>query len=267
MDQEPATSRLEAEDAAPADPRSGLLIVNADDWGRDRETTDRALDCIRHGAVSSVSAMAFMADSERAAGIARERRIDVGLHINFTEPFSAPRTPEPLAFHQERLSRFLLRSRFAEVVFHPGLSRSFEYVMAAQREEFMRLYGRAAGRLDGHHHMHLCSNVLLAGLLPRGTVVRRNFSFQPGEKSLANRLYRRVVDHTLARRHRLTDFFFSLRPLAPRERLQRIFNLSRRFIVELEAHPSEPSEYAFLAGDGIRKLCAGSAVAPYFGVR
>src|SRR5437667_2173554 len=34
--------------------RAGLLIVNADDWGRDLYTTQRILDCTARGAVSSV---------------------------------------------------------------------------------------------------------------------------------------------------------------------------------------------------------------------
>src|SRR5580704_8891452 len=66
--------------------REGLLILNADDWGRDRETTERIFDCVRRGTVSSVSAMVFMQDSERAAGIAREANVDAGLHMNFTTP-------------------------------------------------------------------------------------------------------------------------------------------------------------------------------------
>src|SRR5438445_7602395 len=65
----------------------GVLIINADDWGRECETTDRILDCICCGAVSSVSGMVFMEDSERAACIAREKGVDVGLHLNFTTPF------------------------------------------------------------------------------------------------------------------------------------------------------------------------------------
>ena len=52
------------------------------------------------------------------------------------------------------------------------------YVVKAQLEEFERLYGRAPNRIDGHHHAHLCANVVLAGLLPAGTIVRRNFSFR-----------------------------------------------------------------------------------------
>jgi predicted glycoside hydrolase/deacetylase ChbG (UPF0249 family) len=156
--------------------------------------------------------MVFMEDSERAAAMALGRGIDAGLHLNFTTPFSAPNCPARLVQRQRELAAYLRHHRFAMVVYHPGLSRSFQYVIAAQLEEFGRLYGGAPGRLDGHHHMHLCANVLLGRLLPPGTIVRRNFSFQPGEKSFGNRLYRKVVDHMLARRHRLADFFFRCRP-------------------------------------------------------
>jgi hypothetical protein len=96
--------------------------------------------------------------------------------------------------------------------------------------------------------MHLCANVLLARLLPRGTMVRRSFSFQVGEKSLGNVVYRRLVDRVLARRHCLVDFFFSLAPLAPSSRLQRIVELARRFVVEVETHPADSDEYQFLSG-------------------
>lgn len=244
--------------------RTHGLIVNADDWGLNRETTDRTLDCFRCGAVSSVSAMVFMKDSERAAGIACEHRIDAGLHLNFTSSFLASRASSQLTAHQDRLSEYLLRNRFSQAMFHPGLVRSFEYVLSAQRDEFIRLYGREPERLDGHHHMHLCANVLFGGLLPPGTVVRRSFSFQPGEKSFVNRRYRQTIDWVLGRRHRLTDFFFSIQPLGTLDRLRRIFNLSRQYVVEMETHPQVPAEYEFLSGDGIRHIARDSAIAPRF---
>ncbi len=227
----------------------GLLIVNADDWGRDARTTERILDCAKRGAVSSVSAMVFMEDSERAAAMAQTGGIEAGLHLNLTTPFSAPECPVRLVERQREVARYLLRHRLAQVVPHPGLGRSFEYVVAAQLDEFRRLYGADPDRVDGHHHMHLCANVLLQGLLPPGTLVRRNFSFRPGEKNLCNRLYRRFVDGLLARRHRLVDFVFSLVPLEPAGRLQRIFSLARQFVVEVETHPVHPEEYRFLGGE------------------
>jgi predicted glycoside hydrolase/deacetylase ChbG (UPF0249 family) len=225
---------------------AGLLIVNADDWGRTTETTDRIAECVRQGTVTSVSAMVFMEDSERAAAMARARGIEAGLHLNLTTPLSGAKRPGRLLEHQQALAQCLRRHRLAQVLFHPRLVGSFEYVVAAQLDEFRRLYGAQADRVDGHHHMHLCANVLLQRLLPAGTLVRRNFSFQASEKSAWNRWYRRLIDGVLARRHRVVDFFFALSPLEPWSRLQSIFALAGRFSVEIETHPIEPDEYRFL---------------------
>jgi predicted glycoside hydrolase/deacetylase ChbG (UPF0249 family) len=243
---------------------AGLLVVNADDWGRNYETTARTLECARHGTISSVSAMVFMQGSERAAGIARARGIDAGLHLNFTTPFSASCAPTRLSEHQHRLSNYLSWQRLSQCVFHPGLAASFEYVVKAQLEEFSRLYGRKADRIDGHHHMHLCANVLFGGLLPAGTIVRRNFSFAPGEKSWGNRFYREIVDRVLARKHPLVDYFFSLLPLDPSSRLDRMFSLARRSVVELETHPINSEEYRFLTGREFRRLVEDLQVAPRY---
>jgi predicted glycoside hydrolase/deacetylase ChbG (UPF0249 family) len=226
--------------------QTGALIINADDWGRNRDTTNRTLECVRNGTVSSVSAMVFMDDSQRAASTAVGGGIDAGLHLNFTTHFSAPGAAPALIEHQQRLCGYLRWHRLAQIMFHPGLVRSFEYVVLSQIDEFHRLYGRAPDRLDGHHHMHLCANVLIGRLLPAGTIVRRNFSFRPGEKSFGNRLYRKVVDGALARRHRLTDFFFALPPIEPESRLQSIFSLARQSVVEMETHPINAEEYRFL---------------------
>lgn len=243
---------------------SGLLIVNADDWGRDRETTDRTLDCIYARTLSSVSAMVFMEDSERAAAIALEHDVDAGLHLNFTNAFTGKFVNPKLAEHQDRIRRHLRRHRLAPLLFHPGLVKSFEYVVAAQREEFLRLYGAEPGRIDGHHHMHLCANMLRAKLLPEGILVRRNFSFQPGEKSFLNRLYRSRIDRGLALRHRLTDFFYSLPPLQPASRLQKIFSLADKFVVEVETHPVNPEEHKFLTGGEMLRHAGNRVIAPRY---
>lgn len=243
---------------------SGILIVNADDWGRDQENTDRTFECIRSGGVSSVSAMVFMEDSERAAVMAREHEIDAGLHLNLTTSLSSGDCPAALREHQQRLARYLWPKRLKQVMFHPGLIKSFEYVVRAQLEEYRRLYGVAPVRIDGHHHMHLCSNVLLGRLLPGGTIVRRNFSFGPGEKSWFNRSYRQAVDRILASRHRLTDFFFALPPLEPVTRLQQIVFVARQSVVELETHPIAHDEYRFLSEGGLFRLAGDTPIGRRF---
>jgi glycosyltransferase involved in cell wall biosynthesis len=243
---------------------SGRLIVNADDWGRDQATTDRIFECTELRTVSAVSAMMFMDDSERAAAIARKSGIDAGLHLNFTEPFSVLNCPELLLERQRELSRHLLRHPMARIFYYSSLADSFKYVVDAQLDEYRRLYGQDPQRIDGHHHLHLCTNVLLDELLPEGTLARRNFSFLPGEKSLVNRLYRKMIDRRLARRHRLVDGLYNLSPLEPAGRLRRIFSLARNSVVELEAHPANPEEYQFLTSGGMLRLLGDLTISPDF---
>ncbi len=237
------------------------VIVNADDWGRDCLTTDRAHDCLRAGTVSSVSAMVFMADSERAAELANERNIDAGLHLNFTMPYSTQSCPPRLKEHQHEIARTLTAHRFAAALYQPRLTASFEYVVQAQLEEYERLYGAPPARIDGHDHRHLCANVLCQELLPHGCIVRRNLTFNSGEKILLNRLYRRAQDQRLARRHRLADYFYDLHPVKPAARLQKIFALGARFTVEIETHPIRDEEYRFLMDGEIRQFADEAQVA------
>lgn len=243
----------------------GCLIINADDWGRDVQTTDRILDCFKCHAVSSASGMVFMEDSERAASIAKQQGCDIGLHLNLSAPFSGSNVPDRLASHHEKIRRYLGAHPLARLVYHPGLVNSFEYVFAWQLEEFSRLYGNTPDRVDGHHHMHLSANVLLKRLLPSGTIVRRHFSYEPGEKVIRNSIFRLYSRVALSERYRVTDFFFSLPPLVPATRMQRIFGLSEQFVVELETHPINLAEYQFLTGGDLLRWTRNRLPARNFG--
>lgn len=189
--------------------------------------------------------MVFTEDAERAAELARQHGVDTGLHLNLTMPFTAQNCPARLQNAQEKLGHFLRSFRLAQVVYRPGLAVAFEYVVKMQLEEYERLYGAAARRVDGHQHMHLCANVISQRLLPVGTVVRRNFTFESGEKGYFNRLYRRWQDWRLGRLHPMTEYFFDLLPLVP-ERLHKILELARRHDVEVEAHVIFDDQYRFL---------------------
>lgn len=236
----------EASPCAAMEPPRSTIIVNADDWGEQALKTDRIHACVLAGAVSSTSAMVFMEDAERAAEVARRDHIDAGLHLNFTLRFSARGTPARLLERQDRVRRFLQSHPYAPVLYHPGLRASFEYLVKAQLEEYERLYGHAPRRVDGHHHMHLCANVLYGKLLPAGAMVRRNFTFRRGEKGFLNRAWRKWCDRQLARRYRLADYFFNLAPVRPISRLERIFALGADANVEIETHPINDDEYSFL---------------------
>jgi predicted glycoside hydrolase/deacetylase ChbG (UPF0249 family) len=241
-----------------------MLIINADDWGRSRAETDNALACHREARVTSATAMVFMEDSERAADLAKSNHVDIGLHVNLTERFVANNVPARLRENQEAIARFLKRSKYALLFYSPALRHQFRYLYQTQVDEFVRLYGTPPSHIDGHQHMHLCSNMLVDAIIPAGEKVRRSFSFWPGEKSIINRAYRRCVDAWLGRRYRLTDFFFSLSQCLKTDRLSRVRELARVANVELMTHPFEAGEYAFLMSDRYVEITRGLEKGSYW---
>ena len=239
-----------------------MLIVNADDLGRCKAATDAVTSCYANGRVTSASAMVFMENSERAAA-ALGGGLDVGLHVNFSEQFSAKLVPDLVRLEHDRIRRFLGVNRYALLMFNPLLVRQFELVFAAQLAEFVRLYGREPSHFDGHQHLHLATNMLVQRILPLGAKVRRSFSFRHGEKSFVNRWYRSAVDRSLKRRHRVTDYFYSLSDYLTPDRLQPVIALAEQSDVELMVHPQRPTEYAFLMSDAYFEALSHVRLAGY----
>lgn len=226
-----------------------MLIINADDWGRSVAETDAALRCFEERRITRASAMVYMSDSERAAQVAGENALNIGLHLNFSERFSGSRKPAKLEGYHERIVKFLKGNKYAQLLYNPFLTDAFAYSFRNQWDEFVRLYGKTPAHIDGHHHMHLCANVLLSRLLPSGIRVRRNFSFWPGEKSWLNRTYRHAIDRRLSSDHVLTDYFFDLTTCLEQKRVDRVVRLARSNSVELMTHPIARRETEYLLSD------------------
>ena len=234
-----------------------MMIVNADDWGRSPAETDASLACFKAGRITSVCAMVFMSDSARAADLAKEAHLDVGLHLNFSQEFTGNCQNGMLRKYHDRLIRFTSRSKYARVVYNPGLRREFRYVYQAQVEEYLRLYGRKPSHINGHWHLHLCMNVLLGRIIPEQEKVRRNFSFEPGERNLINRTYRGLINLILERRYRTTRYFFDLSQCLEADRMVSVAELARDETVELMTHPVREAEYSYLTGEEYLKLLGG----------
>jgi predicted glycoside hydrolase/deacetylase ChbG (UPF0249 family) len=231
-----------------------MLIINADDYGRTRVDTDVTLNCFKQKRITSATAMVFMEDSVRAAELARDASVDLGLHLNLSQRFTGEVKPGPLREYHDRIVSFMTSTKYSRCLYNPALRRQFRYIYEAQFEEFTRLYGRHPSHIDGHHHTHLCTNMLLDGIIPPECKVRRSFSFWPGEKGAVNRLYRRLVDSSLSKRYKLTDFFFSLSQCLRHNRLPRVFELSKGSVVELMTHPAEQVETAYLLSDAYSRI-------------
>jgi predicted glycoside hydrolase/deacetylase ChbG (UPF0249 family) len=197
-----------------------------------------------------------MEDSQRAAELAKKHNIDVGLHINFTQKLTQQNSVRLLCDYHTRIARFLTKNKYNFLIYNPALRKQFEYVFQLQLAEFERLYGFLPSHIDGHHHMHLCTNMVIDAVIPTGQKVRRNPHFGRGEKSIPNRLYRMVIDKWLARRYLIADYFFSLEERINNGRLPSALALANTSIVEFETHPELESEYEWLMGNACARAIA-----------
>ncbi|HEX3800835.1 MAG TPA: ChbG/HpnK family deacetylase [Verrucomicrobiae bacterium] len=240
----------------------GLLIINADDWGGWRKATDAALACFRAGRITSVTAMMFMADTERAAELAKAANLSVGLHVNLNQRFDG-KVSAAVNENHEKVVRFLVKNKYAQLLYNPWLRQNFRHDFEAQLEEFRRLYGQEPSHIDGHQHKHLCLNMLLDRIIPAGKKVRRNFSFWPGEKSGLNRSYRAWVDRKLAKDHTITDYFFSLEQCLQNKRVGRVVDLAKSGKVELMTHPEKSPELDWLMSEDFLTSTRGLKLVDY----
>jgi predicted glycoside hydrolase/deacetylase ChbG (UPF0249 family) len=233
-----------------------MLIINADDFGENKLCTDRIISCFKKRTVTSASAMVFTEDSGRSAELALDHKVDVGLHLNFSLKFSGNGKLDELCERQARIANFLTKTKYHVLIYNPALMNHFKYVFKAQYEEFIRLYGKEPSHINGHRHFHLCMNMMIGGIIPGGSKIRRNFTFQRGEKNVFNRLYRRIMDRVIMRKYIITDHFFDIFPITTK-RVSQIVNYARSEVVELMVHPKREGEYAYLMSDEFWQLIQG----------
>jgi predicted glycoside hydrolase/deacetylase ChbG (UPF0249 family) len=229
---------------------AGLLIVNADDLGLDIPTTDAILATHARGAVTSATALVWMSDSERAAGLAIRSGCPTGLHLNLIEPYTAAAVPERAREDQARLCAHFAERGSRALLYDPRIRDLLRRCVRDQLDAFVALYGTLPTHWDGHRHKHLSLNVLLEPGPLASLPARRSFSYVPGEKPLANRLLREGVSWMARWRFGGPRYFHSIRDLAPElggRGLESALARAQGAAVEVMVHPGEPDEYAFLS--------------------
>lgn len=234
---------------------SGLLIVNADDWGGEEPTTEAIREAFGAGRVTSTTAMVFMKDSERAAAIAREEELPVGLHLNLTQAFSGTEVPGPVRErHRRVVAAFSGRgndghpgtAKLRRWLWDPRIANDVAAALRDQLERFEALYGAPPDHLDGHNYADTAPNVFLSRALPRGTRMRNSLDAYPlgrGSMAVARVLRQKLRD----RRFDSTDHVLHISDLDlpddPR------LALAEQFPVEVICHPDNPAEMERLMSD------------------
>ena len=236
---------------------NGLLIVNADDWGASRDTTEKIAACFVAGGVSSATAMVHMADSERAADRARELALPTGLHLNLTQAFDGPSVPVHVRDTQRRVAARLGQLRRADrLLLDPRLLAPVRACVNEQLDCFRALYRRDPTHLDGHNHVHLDPVVL--SVLPRQLRLRTALH---GERIRSAADVPRMLRHRVIRAaHGTTDFFFPVTRTIPAlggSGIERCLELARDHSVELMTHPGQAGEDKLLCSEEWLALLTG----------
>lgn len=237
---------------------SGLLIVNADDWGHDVEATNaihRAFDASR---ITSATGMVYMADSNRAADIANRAQLPIGFHINLTEPFSDPSTPADVRKSQLRLIDKLggtprpdeppdmpSTAKLRRWLYDPRIQADVDLSVSAQLQRFLDLYKLPPTHFDGHNHIDLCPNVFCSGAIPAGVKMRNSLYRYPVERSIPA-LARTFRQAWRARRFPSTRYIFHIKDLRLSGPLDPRLALSDQVPVEVMGHPGFAAENAML---------------------
>jgi len=244
---------------------SPLLIVNADDFGWNRGATDLTVECFAAGQITSTTALMYMEDSDRAAAIAVERDLPVGLHLNLTDPFTAASVPEPVRARQAAACRIFgdggLRQR--SWTYDPRIRELVDATIRDQLERFRALLGREPTHVDGHNHVQVCPNVILARPLA-GEKMRDALWSYPSTRSAMGvaRALRRVLT---ARGHLTTHYFFDIAELhrgGAGEMAARV-GLAAGTAVEVMCHPGFDHELEALRSDAWRTAIAGAPLGSY----
>ena len=236
----------------PRNSSSRLLIVNADDWGLDAHSTDAALRCFRARAITSATGMVWMADSERASEIARAEHVPIGLHLNLIEPFDAADVPDSVARTQREVAERLAARGPLALVYDPRSRAAFACTIADQLGQFRTLYGRDPTHVDGHRHMHLALNALLARPLAEVRRCRPAFTYLRQESPLHKRAARRLLNALIRTRFRTPDRLFNIRSLHPAlggVAMDEKLGMADRAAVEVMVHPAVDDEAAVLADE------------------
>ncbi len=245
-----------------------LLIVNADDWGGFRAGTDAIELCFVAGAISSTTAMVHMADSRRAAELARERGRSTGLHLNLTQPFDASDVPASVRERQRRLCARFANLRLRRWLWSPD-PRARALVtdgIRDQIERYRECYGAEPTHVDSHHHVHVCPDVLFSKALESGTRVRQTLSPAPSTARDLASVGRRAKHELLAHRFVTTTHFWRARELVGgygAVPIAQAAALARERSVEVMVHPSLQNELETLRAGAWLEALAGARLGSY----
>lgn len=182
------------------------IIVNADDYGFDRNRTEAIRECFRRGLLSTTTAMvnmpycAMAIEQARADGIFNK----IGLHLNLT--FGSPMTEAirrcpNFCGLDGRFNGVFHRSMWCRLHLTSQEKNAVRDEVRAQMEQY-RGFGLPLMHLDSHHHSHTDPSIARIAL-----PIAREMGFKsvrisrnlPHNMGLGKRIYKGYINRMIDR--------------------------------------------------------------------
>ena len=162
------------------------VIINADDFGLNKEENRTIIDAFRQGLISSATLMANMPAFEEACALAREGGLQgrIGLHFNLTygRPLSTPICKQPRLCNAA--GEFDLNLPRHRLWLAAHTRHAIEAELQAQWQRCLE-HGIRPSHIDSHQHVH--------NILPVGEIVARFAAHQGVPVRLARNLGRNLT--------------------------------------------------------------------------
>jgi predicted glycoside hydrolase/deacetylase ChbG (UPF0249 family) len=186
--------------------RSRLIIITADDFGRDAACTAAIADSFADGSITATSIMANASHFDLACTLARSCGLmgKIGVHLCLDE--GPALSPEMLRYADSNGQLCMRRSLKP---FGPQLSHAVETELAAQIERVIAA-GIRPTHLDSHRHIHTAFPIgRLVVKLARhyGIPYVRPARNLAGGGTPAARVYKWIFNRYLASRVKTADYF------------------------------------------------------------
>ena len=238
------------------------VIVNADDFGRDRDTCRETIACFERGVVSSASIMPSMpATAEACAYAKRHPEFSYGVHLTFDrETCEAPAAP-PMTIKSLVDSRGGLRSlhdvrarALAGLLCENDIVCEIDAQLAKIRD-----YGVSVSHVDTHGQLHELPVFAraLARVLPRHGLQRvrnvRNVHLHPRWRHPAHWLVATYLP-AVQGPWRSTDWFYAPRAAGDVEWPERLLRRPWTGTLEVGVHPGRAEEWRSRERDDAMRL-------------
>lgn len=239
------------------------VIINADDFGSTERHTERILELLVKGKITSTTFLVNLDYSEKAAADLRAHHPElierVGLHLNLTQgfPLHEPLRHTPFVHPNQEFFDFRRRVPFWKQLPHFSKLRK---ELDLQIERFHTLMGRYPSHLDSHGHTH-CTIALLYAFYTSKKVrhiktirLTRQYDHEikprTGFRELLHRIARKVLNAAFRLRFQTVGYFADIHNLDDSWlNAQQLDYLARNHeTVEVMCHPYyfDDSDYEFL---------------------